>query len=179
MLTPKIAVLVIVGATDVFVMFSNRIFDTSSYTVGEEPHPNVEFAVNHWYGFWEICSEALVGDGTICSDWTQEKLGTWSPSEFWANPKPLGTYYTPAALSAIILFNFVPLVSRYITSSYAFVNRFCVVASFLGNWVVVVVLTGIVNSIPISDVPTKRNSQMTKGFYGPAWYAITAATGRV
>ena len=41
------------------------------------------------------------------------------------------------------------------------------------------VVAGMVNAIPISDFPMKRNSELTKGFYGAGWYALLAATGKV
>ena len=76
---------------------------------------------------------------------------------------------------AIIVFHFLPWVLK--PDSY--LNRLCYVASFAGNWLVTMVVAGMVAGLPISDFPTKRNSELTKGFYGPGWYALVAATGNV
>ena len=99
----------------------------------------------------------------------------WTPSEYWANPKPLGAYYGPTVLSIIVAINLTPVF----LSRKSFLNRVCYIVSFAGNWIMAIILTGYVNAISISDVPTKRGSNLTSGFYGRGWYALVAATGTV
>jgi hypothetical protein len=58
-----------------------------------------------------------------------------------------------------------------------FLNRFCYIGAFYGNCAMSIVITGLVNALPISEDPRYRNSQLTKGFYGAGWIASVTATG--
>ena len=80
----------------------------------------------------------------VCTKWTDPVLGIWTPSPYWDNPKPVGTYYmaTMAIVSLPIAIGGAILNNRF--------KRFCYIALFLTNYIMAIGITCIIDALPIS-----------------------------
>ena len=76
--------------------------------------------------------------------WTDSIAGVWTPSPYWSNPKPIGTYYLPAI--AIL----VPAIVLLALGAKGIMKRFLQLAIVLANFILVIGVTCLVDSLPVS-----------------------------
>jgi len=170
----EVVVLVTILAMNLYVLSCNTLYDSRPY---HDIHGiNGTAKLNpRWYGFWEICgTKYVVSHGgldrvDVCTKWTDSIAGVWTPSPYWADPKPIGTYYLPAIAVLVPATVIACLMARGI------MKRFLQVAISLANFILVIGVTCLVDSLPVSDLPLQRNNPLTKSYYGAGWYVLLAA----
>jgi len=91
--------LLVQASVGIFILMSRKLFDTRIYENSDEGDEHIEFINSRWYGLWHICGTKEVFSGNefkemeVCTKWNEPIRGIWTPSSFWDNPKPMGTYY--------------------------------------------------------------------------------------
>ena len=137
---------------NLYVLFCNTLYDTRPYENLPSGNDAVPFHNSHWYGLWNICGtktgvnqiDLELTKMDVCTKWTDPVLGIWTPSPYWDNPKPVGTYYmaTMVIVSLPIAIAGVLLNNRF--------KRFCYIALFLTNYIMAIGITCVIDALPIS-----------------------------
>ena len=92
-------------------------------------------------------------------------MGIWTPSPFWTNPKPVGTYYMGKCLCLNYLPNCAFTITKTISATIAVVaptaafigvfvrgrlRRFFILATFFANFILATGIACVVQALPIS-----------------------------
>ena len=83
-------------------------------------------------------------DTLSSTKWTKSIAGVWTPSPYWSNPKPIGTYYLPVI--AIL----TPAIVLLTLGAKGILKRFLQLAIVLANFILVIGVTCLVDSLPVS-----------------------------